>query len=260
MNKCLNCGNDVKNKFCNVSCQNSFQNSEKANIRYGVLKDYNVVCKSCGCSFVVNERENLHLDNKTHYCSRGCANKRIHSTETKLRIRNSLTKHTLIKCGHCDKEFKPIRSTQKFCSKSCSGKSRAESDNNNFLSNCGKIGGKISVRSQNRRSKNEIFFAELCEEHFNDVQCNEQIFNGWDADVILNNEKIAILWNGNWHYKKITKKHSLLQVQNRDKIKISEISKFGYEPYVIKDLGAFSKIFVLSEFEILKRHIEMNHT
>lgn len=23
MNKCLNCGKDVQNKYCNVSCQNS---------------------------------------------------------------------------------------------------------------------------------------------------------------------------------------------------------------------------------------------
>ena len=43
--------------------------------------------------------------------------------------------------------------------------------------------------------------------------------------------------NGPWHYKKITAKHSVEQVQNRDRIKIKEIERFGYTPYVIRDNG-----------------------
>jgi hypothetical protein len=77
---------------------------------------------------------------------------------------------------------------------------------------------------------------------------NEPIFNGWDADVILPIQKIAILWNGKWHYEKITKKHSVEQVQNRDKIKLDEINHLGYDSYIIKDLGKFNKKFVENEF------------
>ena len=77
---------------------------------------------------------------------------------------------------------------------------------------------------------------------------NEPIFNGWDADVILPIQKIAILWNGKWHYEKITKKHSVQQVQNRDKIKLDEIKNLGYDSYIIKDLGSFDKKFVEDEF------------
>ena len=66
-------------------------------------------------------------------------------------------------------------------------------------------------------------FYELCVKEFSDVLSNENIFNGWDADIILTKEKVAVLWNGIWHYKKITKKHSLIQVQNRDIIKLKEI-------------------------------------
>lgn len=51
------------------------------------------------------------------------------------------------------------------------------------------IGGRTSVKSQNRRSKNEIYFAELCSEYFDNVLTNEPIFNEWDADVILENKK-----------------------------------------------------------------------
>ena len=48
-------------------------------------------------------------------------------------------------------------------------------------------------------------FCKLCEQEFKDVLHNEPIFNNWDADIILKEYKIAVLWNGIWHYKKITK-------------------------------------------------------
>ena len=81
------------------------------------------------------------------------------------------------------------------------------------------------------------------------------MFNGWDADIILLEEKIAILWNGKWHYEKITKKHSVEQVQIRDRIKIDEILKSGFKPYIINDMGKYNKEFVNSEFEKLKNSL-----
>lgn len=115
------------------------------------------------------------------------------------------------------------------------------------------LGARHSIEKQkeNRRSKNEIYFSKLCNDRFEDVKTNEPMFNGWDADVILPNEKIAVLWNGNWHYKKLTKKHSVRQVKNRDKIKIDEIIKSGYTPYIIKDMGSYDEEFVKSEFSKL---------
>ena len=77
-------------------------------------------------------------------------------------------------------------------------------------------------------------FCELCEKHFKNVKHNEQLFNGWDADVIIEDIKVAILWNGPWHYRKLFKSHKLKQIQNRDKIKVKEIENFGYTPYIIK--------------------------
>jgi hypothetical protein len=70
-----------------------------------------------------------------------------------------------------------------------------------------------------------------------------------NADVIFPDLKIAVLWNGIWHYKKITKKHSLYQVQNRDKIKLKEIIKSGFIPYTIKDIGKHNKNKVNEEFK-----------
>ena len=63
---------------------------------------------------------------------------------------------------------------------------------------------------------------------------------------------MAILWNGNWHHKKLSEKHSILQVQNRDRIKIKEIVEMGYEPYIINDYGKYNKEFVEKEYEKLK--------
>jgi hypothetical protein len=64
------------------------------------------------------------------------------------------------------------------------------------------------------------------------------------------------MWNGKWHYEKITKNHSLKQVRNRDFIKIKEIKKMGYEPYIIKDMGSYNPEFVEKEFEKLKKYIK----
>ena len=110
-------------------------------------------------------------------------------------------------------------------------------------------GGLISADSQNKRSKNEKLFCEMCEFYFKNVKHNERIFNGWDADIIIEDFKIVVLWNGIWHYKQISKKQSLEQVQSRDKIKLKEIETCGYKAYIIKDMGKYNPIFVKDEFD-----------
>ena len=154
-----------------------------------------------------------------------------------------------ILCIVCKKEFRPKHSTTKLCSIQC---------NNNICSipeylerarlNCKKA-GQQSAAKQSRRSKNENYFSELISNYF-EITTNEPFFNGWDADVIIHSEKVAILWNGIWHYKQISKQQSLQQVQTRDKIKIDVIEKMGYTPYIIKDMGKYNKKFVEQEFEI----------
>jgi hypothetical protein len=156
-----------------------------------------------------------------------------------------------ILCGICKKEFQPKSSKTQFCSRECADnncrtdeyKARA------FLN--GQKGGKVSATSKSRRSKNEIYFSELCANDF-EITTNEPYFDGWDADIIIHSDKTAILWNGIWHYKQIMKSQSLKQVQTRDKIKTAIIEKYGYIPYVIKDMGKYNKAFVEQEYEIFK--------
>jgi RNase P/RNase MRP subunit p29 len=157
-------------------------------------------------------------------------------------------------CEGCGLEFSltGIPKSRKFCSRECYNSS-------DYLKDMGRTFGLVSSQQQkeNRRSKNEIYFYELCKNHFTIVKSNESVFNGWDADVIIEDIKVAVLWNGKWHYEKITKKHSVKQVQNRDRIKIEEIKNCGYTPYVIKDMGREDKKFVELEFEKMIKNMPL---
>jgi len=163
-------------------------------------------------------------------------------------------------CRQCGAIFKSRRLRTKCCSRSCSASWRYNPDNPDYERNIEiqRKAGRASaaVQAANRRSKNEICFAEYCEAHFDNVLTNEQMFNGWDADVILPDLKVAILWNGKWHYEEIMEGTSLKQIQNRDRIKLKEIRKAGYEPYVIKDMGKHNPQFVKEQFETFLSHVK----
>lgn len=154
-----------------------------------------------------------------------------------------------IECKFCKKQFQPKRTDSQLCSRECTDNLWRTDEYKEKAKKNGQKGGQISAKSQSKRSKNEIYFAELCQEHF-DITTNERFFDGWDADVIIHSEKIAIMWNGIWHYKQISKTQSLKQVETRDKMKISIIEKYGYTAYIIKDMGKYNKIFVEQEFEL----------
>ncbi len=191
-------------------------------------------------------------------CARGFSTKANRSLiNEKVRIKLTGTGNPNITkiCSVCTKSFTRIYARRyiNYCSLSCAAKAFAQSSEGK--AHHVKI-GLISSLSQNKRSKNETMFANLCGWFFNNIECNKSIFNGWDADVIIHDLKIAVLWNGKWHYKKITKKHSVLQVQTRDKIKIKEIKKLGYTPYIIKDMGRFNSKFVCEQFELFLNKIK----
>lgn len=231
--------------FCCRECARGFSTKEKRkNINNAVSKklkgrgndDVEKVCPLCDKKFIV-----CWAHRKQKNCSVECVNKK--------RAERKKNKTEKI-CELCNKIFvvfgnKKTTLRQRFCGKSC-----ASSHN-------GKIGGLKSAICQNKRSKNEIYFGELCRQKFKEVKFNNPIFNGWDADIIIEDLKIAILWNGKWHYEKITAKHSVEQVQNRDKIKLKEIIKSGYIPYVVKDMGKENKKFVKKEFEkFIKKYLK----
>ncbi len=104
------------------------------------------------------------------------------------------------------------------------------------LQNRFQFGGKKSASQQIRRSKDEIVLYNLCKDYFKSVRHNQSLINGWDADIIIDDIKAAILWNGPWHYQSMPhKNHSLLQVQTRDKIKYDQLTSIGWKVLVFED-------------------------
>ena len=196
------------------------------------------------------------------FCQQACS--RSFSTKAKRKEINKKVRQwqqknnplTIIdkECPLCSAKFqvKKTKKNQRFCSRSCATKWQYDERNPDYALNKAKAteNGKKSAAAQRttRRSRNEIHFASLCEEHFDKVLTNEPMFNGWDADVIIPELKIAVLWNGKWHYEKIMEGTSLKQIQNRDKIKMKEIRAAGYEPYVIKDMGKASPALVEADW------------
>ena len=233
-------------------------------------KEYSLICKKCGKPYKITTTEyQFNKGNYKQYCSQTCSNSHVVTSDTKQKISNSVIQ-TKIASGY--KEYKCIVcnniyyknylfpfASNKICSKECrqyyydnynlfvTDENRIKFRNNGLKS--------AKIQSETRRSKNEIYFCELCEEYFSNVEHNKPIFNGWDADIIIHDIKYAVLWNGKWHYEKITKKHSVEQVQNRDKIKIKEIQNYGYTPYIIKDMGKYNSDFVKEQFDLFISYI-----
>lgn len=232
--------------------------NKSENRKKPVINEYECQCLKCGKKYIVHCTEKEYNNGRySKYCSINCANSHQHSEETKQKISRTIINKCKLsdpKCSvddnidaiihyqqqiirFCKECGNPYIGTGKYCS-NCRQKK---------LSDAGKYSAKI--QSEIRRSKNEIAFYELCREYFENVEHNVPLFNGWDADILIHDIKYAILWNGKWHYEKITQAHSVKQVQNRDKIKIAEIEKTGWIPYIIKDLGKYNIVFVKEQFD-----------
>lgn len=127
------------------------------------------------------------------------------------------------------------------CTKSLQAKNGSRSmqklwENKEKMISLSSKGGRKSARTRTKRSKDEVKLYKLCKQHFKNVSHNEVIIDGWDADILLKEEKVAILWNGPWHYKKMPlSNHSLSQVQKRDEIKINRFRSLGWRVKVFED-------------------------
>jgi hypothetical protein len=193
-------------------------------------------------------------------CSSKCSHSRTITKEHRLKTSNTLMLNNscnifYINCKNCNKLVVKRKQNSIFCNNKCLNEFNIK---HGILKERLSLGLAKAITTINKRSKNEIFFSELCLNHFNNVELNQPIFNGWNSDIIIHDYKIAILWNGIWHYKKVRKNHSLEQVQTRDKIKIKQIILCGYVPYVIKDMGKYNPKFVKEQFELFINNLTDN--
>lgn len=176
------------------------------------------------------------------FCSRSCANSRGSRTEDfkekvrkKLKNKPSTKKGVLIvprvetKCFICDKIIflteKAYKKNTRFACDSIDCKREQKS-----------IAGRISASKRVTRSKDEICLYEMCLAKFPSSLPNHIITNNWDADIVIPELNLAILWHGPWHYKEMgMKNHSLKQVKNRDKIKRELFTSLGWKVLEFKD-------------------------
>lgn len=232
-------------------------------------KDRRLKCQNCGNEFIVSMTDRdyqKHQDMIDGYCHRYCKHcshaiggfAKSHNDSHKVKrpfLANKPNKkykeYHFCQCLVCKRVFLQI-SKSKCCSLQC--KLEYKNHKVQYLSNETRKklseAGKKSAANQfvQKRSKCEIEFCLLCEQHFNIVEHNKPIFNGWDADILLHEIKVAIQWNGPWHYKQISKKTSLASIQNRDKIKRHEVEKAGWSLYVIKDQESHKKALKRLQF------------
>ena len=169
------------------------------------------------------------------------------------------------KCVFCKREFISTRKKQKLCNMECRRGYEKVKAKDGHYKRIGRIGGRISVTKQSRRSKNEKYFYDLCVEWFgqDDVKSNPKMFDGWDADIVIVSYRMAVSWNGVWHYKQICKNTTVESIQKRDSLKEKAVNECGYNNYVIKDMGSHNKKFVEEQFELFKLYLieyENEHT
>lgn len=203
----------------------------------------NANCLNCQTIFIIKS------GSTGKFCTKSCAatfnNKgRIRSTESKNKTKLSKLKSDIAKttkdgfipgarpyisiefrnCTACNILFvSNINRPRRTCSKIC------RTARNREL-------GKDLAKNLNRRSQAEDRLFHLCKELDSSVVSNFVIKDGWDADIVFPNQQIAIAWNGPWHYKEMPGlKHSLKQVQNRDRIKTKLFTELGWMYIVFED-------------------------
>ena len=115
----------------------SEKSQEFQNKKFGEITQFTVNCSHCGKIFVINERKSKFVKDRKYFCSRGCANTRVHSQETKCKIRHGIEAFLLttnkrrkkdlsLYCMYCKKDFIAKKISQKFCCISHAVKHREE--------------------------------------------------------------------------------------------------------------------------------------
>ncbi len=128
MNNCLHCGSPVKNKFCNVSCQNYYQKKGKGLTEGSIRKRTESTqqkwvfiktnCFVCSSDMEVKKYNQKDLKKDKHFCSRKCANtfsSNVNKEERLEKIRISMKNNEkVIKAGEKAREvIKKIAESKK---------------------------------------------------------------------------------------------------------------------------------------------------
>lgn len=199
-------------------------------------------CLFCGLSILPNKK----------FCNSSCAAKHNNSLRTRTTLskvktskalkkyyeENPIIKQTILKeCCICNNSFVYKHDGRTTCSKDCSNAHRKLAG-----SKGGKTTSSLPFKTRSR-SKNEKYFACLLSEHFSNLLTNKRMFGEYDADIIIEEQRIAIHWNGPFHYLPIFGEQHLKLICERDELRYRAIEQCGYVNYIIddRDNKGFSK-------------------
>lgn len=155
MKECLHCGKPVKNKYCNVSCQNRDRKGIKANPKSiekmmetnkKKWKEFKVNCFKCDKEIIINEYNVSKPKKEKYYCSRSCANSRPHSEETKKKISES-----------CSNSEKVMEANRKLADKN-----RGKFKIKRIISKCLHCGGDIKHKENEDRKYHLKCWLKCC--------------------------------------------------------------------------------------------------
>lgn len=231
-----------------------------------------IVCEHCGKVFYKDYRKNRMDIPK--FCSRSCTNSRTFTEETKKQISISVNSHFPEKLQLGEKEFwrlqKRKRNYQNKNKRVCldCGKEYFLFGKRKYPDLCKdcafKKGGEASASKENSHnvSKSELYFRKLCQEKGYNIVCNKPMFNGFDADIIFLDYKIALHWNGPWHYEGMIngiKGYSWKQIHERDRRRYKNVEDSGYKNYIIRYTERFNKEKVQREFEKFEKFLRKEY-
>lgn len=85
------------------------------------------------------------------------------------------------------------------------------------------------------------------------------MFGEYDADIIIEELKIAIHWNGPFHYRQIFTREHFNNIQKRDKLRYKAIQQSGYTNYIIDDSSnkGFNPLKVKEEIDIFLKKLAL---
>ena len=191
--------------------------------------------KCIGCGVVFSRPEWKHK----YYCSSTC--KKQHRT----------IECECLFCGK--KQTRPKSWVRKYCSRKCNASHREQLAVKTYTCPCGKSVRKAQsyikyeqqgvycsikcchkYKTYKSRSLNEELFYNKIKELYPSAAANVAI-EGREADILLDELKIAVHWNGIWHYKPIRGAKILNDIQRRDHERYQIFEAAGFSNYIIRD-------------------------
>jgi hypothetical protein len=211
------------------------------------MQTVNVKCVGCDVVF------SRHKTRQKYYCSPAC--KKQHRT----------IECECLFCGK--KQVKPKSHFRKYCSRKCNALHRELLAVKIYTCPCGNPVRKAKsyikyeqqgvycsikcchkYRAFKSRSLNEELFYNKLKEFYPSAIANVAI-EGREADVLLEDLKIAVHWNGAWHYRPLRGKKILNDIQRRDHERYRIFEAAGFSNYIIKDDNSHDPSKVQAELD-----------